>query len=85
MCIRDSTCFGRSEPELRGRKSGLNIGPGSSRDVHYAYAFAQIPNLHTNTGIEGVRGRTVPNPQAPHPRRSDPLSELLRHWCLRAH
>eukprot|EP00969_Alexandrium_andersonii_P080471 3547095-Alexandrium_andersonii.AAC.1 len=35
--------FRRSEPELRGPKNGLSIGPQSSREVPSVALSAQIP------------------------------------------
>eukprot|EP00969_Alexandrium_andersonii_P241681 10672875-Alexandrium_andersonii.AAC.1 len=46
--------FTRSNLELRGPKSGLKIGPRSSRGVRSAPFLAQISNLLTKAGLEGV-------------------------------
>eukprot|EP00969_Alexandrium_andersonii_P015780 690196-Alexandrium_andersonii.AAC.1 len=43
----------RSELEPRGRNSGINIGPKSSRGLRPAELFVHIPNLPTGPAIEG--------------------------------
>eukprot|EP00969_Alexandrium_andersonii_P054440 2396356-Alexandrium_andersonii.AAC.1 len=43
----------RSNLELRGPRSGLEMGPRSSRGVRSAQLFADIPNLPTKWVIEG--------------------------------
>eukprot|EP00969_Alexandrium_andersonii_P041221 1807401-Alexandrium_andersonii.AAC.1 len=57
--------FRRSNLELRGPKNGLNIGLQRSRGVLSVPQFAQIPNLPTKVGPEGVQGRELANSQAP--------------------
>eukprot|EP00969_Alexandrium_andersonii_P009439 412485-Alexandrium_andersonii.AAC.1 len=54
-----------SNLELRGPKSGLTIGPQSSRGVPSAPLFAQIPNLTTTRGTEGVRSCDSAESKAP--------------------
>eukprot|EP00969_Alexandrium_andersonii_P369965 15476265-Alexandrium_andersonii.AAC.1 len=36
-----------SKPDLRGPRSGLELGPDSSGGVRFAALFAQMPNLPT--------------------------------------
>eukprot|EP00969_Alexandrium_andersonii_P256455 11337010-Alexandrium_andersonii.AAC.1 len=49
----------RSDPELRGPRNGLNIGPPSSRGVRSVALFAHSPNPPTELVIEGVRSRGI--------------------------
>eukprot|EP00969_Alexandrium_andersonii_P089211 3937965-Alexandrium_andersonii.AAC.1 len=51
--------FTRSNLELHGHRSGLKIGPRSSRGVCSAPLLAQIPNPPTKRVLEGVRGREI--------------------------
>eukprot|EP00969_Alexandrium_andersonii_P373856 15484956-Alexandrium_andersonii.AAC.1 len=57
--------FRRSKLELRGPRNGLEMGPRSSRGVHSARFSAQIPNLTTKVGLEGVRRREIADSRAP--------------------
>eukprot|EP00969_Alexandrium_andersonii_P194520 8591789-Alexandrium_andersonii.AAC.1 len=51
----------------------------SSRGVRSAQFLVHIPNLPTNAGLEGVRGREIANSQAPirNPPIRDPCTLLL--------
>eukprot|EP00969_Alexandrium_andersonii_P158383 6997332-Alexandrium_andersonii.AAC.1 len=53
--------FTRSSMEPRRPRNGLKTGPCNSRGVRPALLCAQIPNLPTNTDLEGVRGRKCAN------------------------
>eukprot|EP00969_Alexandrium_andersonii_P017275 755211-Alexandrium_andersonii.AAC.1 len=46
--------FRRSEPELHGPESGIEVGPRTSPGLRSAPLLVQIPNSPTSTGIEGV-------------------------------
>eukprot|EP00969_Alexandrium_andersonii_P063040 2776516-Alexandrium_andersonii.AAC.1 len=54
-----------SNLELRGPRTGLEIGSRSSRKVRSAAFFAQVPNLLTKAGLEGARGREIANSRIP--------------------
>eukprot|EP00969_Alexandrium_andersonii_P238172 10512891-Alexandrium_andersonii.AAC.1 len=65
-------CITRSELELQGPRSGLELGPRGSRAACSAQPFAHIPNLPTNRGIKRVCSRETAKAQAPNPDSSNP-------------
>eukprot|EP00969_Alexandrium_andersonii_P176143 7788374-Alexandrium_andersonii.AAC.1 len=78
--MRTTKSVRRSNLELRGPKNGLKLGPRSSQGVRSAAFSAQIPNLRTNAGLEGVRGCEIAESQAPI--RNPPIRNPCNPWRL---
>eukprot|EP00969_Alexandrium_andersonii_P028579 1248080-Alexandrium_andersonii.AAC.1 len=69
-----------AKPELRGPRSGLEIGPRSSRGAGHAPFPAHNPNLSTNVRTGGVRIREIAKARTPI--RNPPIRNPRNSWLL---
>eukprot|EP00969_Alexandrium_andersonii_P011506 500939-Alexandrium_andersonii.AAC.1 len=70
--------FRRSNLELRGPKTAIEICPRSSRGVRSAQFLAQTPNPPTKADLEGVRSREIATSRASI--RNPPIRNPRNPW-----